>query len=302
MAASEHFSGIQAFIETARHLSFTEAAQVLGMTKSAVGKSVSRLEARLGVTLIHRSTRRLVLTPDGEAYLSVAHRALEEIRAAEAFLSSGKHDIAGRLRVDAPAAWGRAVLLPILMEISLEHPGLHLSMSFNDRIVDPIEEKLDLVIRFGDTGDTGGLIMRKLAEQRAPLVAAPSYLARRGEPHFPEELARHDCITGMHGDVPIGYRIARPGGAPERLRIPPTHEIGDGTAVVDAAVAGLGIAQMPWSLVAAPLREGRLAEVLVDYATVPVGIYALWPETRHLLARVRHVVDVLAAKGHQGRL
>ena len=225
--ARPDLQGIQAFVETARHLSFTEAAQVLGMTKSAVGKSVSRLEARLGVTLIHRSTRRLVLTPDGQAYLSVARHALEDIQAAETSLSSSNRIIAGRLRVDAPAAWGRQVLLPILTGIAHDHPDLRLSLSFTDRIIDPIEEQVDLVIRFGETPDTTGLISRKLAEQRVPLVAAPSYIARRGMPKLPEELSHHDCITGVRSDVPIGYRLIGHGGHAVRLTVSPTHEVGD---------------------------------------------------------------------------
>ncbi|MFE3837972.1 LysR family transcriptional regulator [Pseudogemmobacter sonorensis] len=302
MAQIDHLAGVQAFVETARHLNFTEAARTLGVTKSAVGKSVSRLEARLGTQLIRRSTRRLVLTADGEAYLAVARRALEEIGAAETFLASGNRDVAGRLRVDAPAAWGRQVLLPILVDITREHPGLHLSLSFTDRIIDPIEERVDLVIRFGETPDTGGLITRKLAEQRAPLVAAPGYISRKGVPATPEDLHHHDCITGVRRDAPTGYRIVRGTGTPERLHVLATHEIGDGAAVVEAAIAGLGIAQMPLSLVAQPLADGRLVEVLPDYGTAPVGIYALWPETRHLLARVRHVVDVLAKHGQQGTL
>ncbi|MFD2238274.1 LysR family transcriptional regulator [Aureimonas populi] len=302
MAQMDNLAGVQAFVETARHMNFTEAARTLGVTKSAVGKSVSRLEARLGAKLIHRSTRRLVLTADGEAYLAVARRALEEIGAAETFLSSGNHDISGRLRIDAPAAWGRQVLLPVLVEITREHPGLHLSLSFADRIIDPIEERVDLVIRFGETPDTAGLISRKLAEQRAPLVAAPDYIARRGAPATPEELHQHDCITVVRRDAPIGYRIARGDRPAERLSVLPTHEIGDGAAMVEAAIAGLGIAQMPLSLVARALAEGRLVEVLPAYGTAPVGIYALWPETRHLLARVRHVVDVLVDKGQQGAL
>ncbi|MFC3058455.1 LysR family transcriptional regulator [Paenirhodobacter populi] len=302
MAQLDHLAGVQAFVEAARHLNFTEAARTLGVTKSAVGKSVSRLEARLGTQLIHRSTRRLVLTADGEAYLAVARRALEEIGAAETSLASGNRDIVGRLRVDAPAAWGREVLLPILFGITQEHPGLHLSLSFTDRIIDPIEERVDLVIRFGETPDTSGLITRKLAEQRAPLVAAPGYLARKGAPSTPEDLHHHDCITGVRRDVPTGYRIARGDGQPERLHVLATHEIGDGSAVVEAAMAGLGIAQMPLSLVARPLAEGRLVEVLPEYGIAPVGIYALWPETRHLLARIRYVVDVLARHGQQGTL
>ncbi|HEY9215189.1 MAG TPA: LysR family transcriptional regulator [Ancylobacter sp.] len=302
MVQIDHLAGVQAFVEAARYLNFTQAARALGVTKSAVGKSVSRLEARLGTKLIHRSTRRLVLTADGEAYLAIARRALEEISAAETFLSSGNRDIAGRLRVDAPAAWGREVLLPILVGIAREHPELHLSLSFTDRIIDPIEERVDLVVRFGETPDTTGLITRKLAEQRAPLVAAPCYLERRGIPQTPEDLNRHNCITGVRRDVPIGYRIARGTGHAERLHVVPTHEIGDGSAVVEAAIAGLGIAQMPLSLVAQALADGRLVEVLPEHGTVPVGIYALWPETRHLLARVRYVVDVLSEKGQQGAL
>lgn len=302
MAHSDHLSGVLAFVETARWLSFTQAAEALGVTKSALSKSVSRLEARLGVKLIHRSTRRLVLTPDGAAYLAVARRALEDLGAAEAALSGATRAIAGRLRVDAPAAWGRLVLLPILADVARDHPGLHLSLSFADRIIDPVGEGVDLTIRFGETADTTGLISRKLAEQRALLVAAPGYIARRGMPAAPEDLPRHDCITGVRREVPVGFRIARPGSPPERLRITPTHEVGDGSAVVDAAIAGLGIAQMPSSLVAAPLSDGRLVEVLPEFATVPVGIYALWPETRHLLTRVRYVVDLLAEKGAKGAL
>lgn len=300
--ARPDLQGIQAFVETARHLSFTEAAQVLGMTKSAVGKSVSRLEARLGVTLIHRSTRRLVLTPDGQAYLSVARHALDDIHAAETSLSSSNRVIAGRLRVDAPAAWGRLVLLPILARIAHDHPDLRLSLSFTDRIIDPIEEQVDLVIRFGETPDTTGLITRKLAEQRVPLVAAPSYIARRGMPQTPADLSRHDCITGVRRDVPIGFRLVGRDGVAARLSVTPTHEVGDGAALVDAAVAGLGITQMPWSLVASALDDGRLVEVLPTHATATVGIHALWPETRHLMARVRHVVDVLADLGQSSEL
>ncbi|MBC7674553.1 MAG: LysR family transcriptional regulator [Rhodoferax sp.] len=302
MPQMDHLPGVEAFVEAARYLSFTEAALHLGVTKSAVGKSVNRLEARLGTKLIHRSTRRLVLTADGEAYLAVVRGALEEIAAAETFLSSGNRDIAGRLRIDAPAAWGRQVLLPILVEITQAHPRLHLSLSFTDRIIDPIAERVDLVIRFGETQDTSGLITRKLTEQRAPLVASPPYLALRGVPETPENLHRHACITGIRGDVPTGYRIARGALPAERLAVVATHEIGDGSAVVEACIAGLGIAQMPMSLVALALADGRLVEILPTFGTAPVGIYALWPQTRHLLARVRHVVDVLAEKGQQGFL
>lgn len=299
MPPFDHLGSVAAFVAAARHLSFTEAALTLGVTKSAVGKSVSRLEARLGAKLVHRSTRGLKLTAEGEAYLAIAARALEEIAAAETYLTSGKSAIAGRLRVDAPAAWGRAVLMPILLEVARAHPELRLALSFTDRIIDPIEEQVDLVIRFGESADHAGLIRRKLASQKAPLVASPAYLAVHGIPGRPEDLASHACITGIRREVPIGYRL---GGQAGRLEVQPTHEIGDGAAVVQAAIAGLGVAQMPFSLVAEPLADGRLVQVLAEHGAAEVGIYALWPRTRHLAARVRHVVDVLAAKGQAGLL
>jgi len=299
MPQIDHLGSVAAFVAAARHHSFTEAALALGVTKSAVGKSVARLEARLGTKLVHRSTRGLTLTAEGEAYLAIASRALDEIAAAETFLTSGKTAVAGLLRVDAPAAWGREVLLPILLDIARAHPDLRLALTFTDRLIDPVAAQVDLVIRFGETEDTSGLIARKLAEQRAPLVASPAYLAARGRPTRPEELRAHACITGIRREVPIGYRLA---GQAERFVIRPTHEIGDGAAVVQAAIAGLGIAQMPLSLVAKALASGELVELLPDQGTALVGIHALWPRTRHLAARVRHVVDILAAKGQAGLL
>lgn len=299
MPQTDHLAGVAAFVAAARHHSFTEAALALGVTKSAVGKSVSRLEARLGTKLMHRSTRGLTLTAEGEAYLAIAQRALDDIAAAETYLITGQSAVAGQLRVDAPAAWGREVLLPILLEIAQAHPDLRLSISFADRLIDPISAQVDLVIRFGETGDTAGLITRKLAQQRAPLVAAPGYLARHGIPRTPDDLHAHACITGIRHQVPIGFRLA---GVAQRFAIRPAHEIGDGAAVVQAAIAGLGIAQMPLSLVAAALADGRLVEVLPEHGTAVVGIFALWPRTRHLAARVRHVVDVLAARGQAGLL
>jgi DNA-binding transcriptional LysR family regulator len=204
MAPVEQLSGIICFVEAGTLLSFTAAADKLGMTKSAVGKSVSRLEERLGVKLLHRSTRKLTLTPDGEAYLASCRHALEEIGSAESALAAKSQQLAGRLRIDAPAAWGRQILLPVLAKIVKHHPGLTLSLSLTDRIIDPIEEGVDLAIRFGETKSTTGLITRKLTEQRALIVASPGYLKSRGSPETIEALQEHDCSDGtfrMHGGL-----------------------------------------------------------------------------------------------------
>jgi DNA-binding transcriptional LysR family regulator len=300
MAQLEQLDGVIAFVEAVNLASFTAAADKLGMTKSAVGKAVGRLEARLGVKLVHRTTRRLTLTPDGEAYYASCKRALEEIRAAESALAATSHELTGRLRIDAPVAWGRQFLLPILTRITKKHPGLTLSLSLADRIIDPVEDGVDLAIRFGESKDTTSLVMRKLTEQRACIFASPDYLAERGRPQTIEDLQHHDCIVGFRRDVPTTWRVTDPDGTTRRILPRVTHEIGDGAAIVDAAVAGLGIAQMPISIVADHLRHGRLVPLLEDATDVKVGIYAIWPASRHLLPRVRHVVEVLVEEGRTG--
>ncbi|HEX5932789.1 MAG TPA: LysR family transcriptional regulator [Pseudorhizobium sp.] len=302
MAQLEQLDGVIAFVEAVSLSSFTAAAEKLGITKSAVGKSVARLEARLGVKLLHRTTRRLTLTPDGEAYYASCRHALEEIGAAESALAATSQALTGRLRIDAPVAWGRQFLLPILTGIAKKHPGLTLSLSLADRIIDPVEEGVDLAIRFGESKDTSNLVMRKLTEQRTCIFASPDYLAVRGHPTTIEDLQHHDGIVGFRRDIPATWRVTAPNGTVERILPRVTHEIGDGAAIVDAAVAGLGVAQMPISIVADHIANGRLVPLLEDATDVNVGIYAVWPASRHLLPRVRHVVEVLVEEGKRGGL
>jgi DNA-binding transcriptional LysR family regulator len=302
MAQLEQLNGIIHFVEAGTLLSFTAAADKLGMTKSAVGKSVARLEERLGVKLLHRSTRKLTLTPDGEAYLASCRHALEEIGSAETALAAKSQQLAGRLRIDAPAAWGRQILLPVLANITKLHPGLTLSLSLTDRIIDPVEEGVDLAIRFGETKNTSGLIARKLTEQRALIVASPEYLKTHGEPASIEDLQAHDCIVGFRRDIPNTWRVKATDGSIYRVTPPPTHEIGDGAAIVDAAVASLGLAQMPSSLVANHIAAGRLVSVLEAFTGARIEISAIWPSTKQLLPRVRHVVEILADEGRRGNL
>lgn len=302
MAQLDQLGGVIAFVEAATLLSFTAAADKLGITKSAVGKSVARLEERLGTKLLHRTTRKLVLTPDGEAYFASCRHALEEIGSAEDALVTRNQKVAGRLRIDAPSAWGRQYLLPILTNIAKQHQGLTLSLSLTDRIIDPVEEGVDLAIRFGETKDTSGLIIRKLAEQKATIFASPDYLAARGRPTRIEDIQHHDCVVGFRRDIPNTWRVRSADGSVIRITPPPTHEIGDGAAIIDAAVAGLGLAQMPSSLVSDHIDAGRLVAVMEEFTDVAVTISAVWPANKHLLPRVRHVVQMLVEEGRRGTL
>lgn len=162
MIPVDSFQGVITFVTAARSNSFTEAAERMGISKSAVGKSIARLEGRLGVQLFHRTTRRISLTADGDAYFFACSTALEEIGAAESGLGPGAREPSGRLRVDMPVAFGRRVVAPLLFEIANKYPALQLNMTFSDHLVDPIEEGIDLLVRYGELKDTSGLVARCL--------------------------------------------------------------------------------------------------------------------------------------------
>jgi DNA-binding transcriptional LysR family regulator len=292
MIPVDSFQGILTFVMAARSNSFTEAAGRLGVSKSAVGKSIARLEERLGVQLFHRSTRRISLTADGDAYFIACSNALEEIGAAESGLGPGTREPSGRLRVDIPVAFGRRVVAPLLFEIADKYPALQLNMTFSDHLVDPIEEGIDLLVRFGELKDTSGLVARRLARQRWAICAAPSYLERFGVPETLEGLNRHHCIVGHRRGQPLSWRV-REGQETVRYAPPSTHQIGDGEAMILAAVAGIGLCQMPRCLFRDDIEAGRLVEVLSDYEPEPVEVHAVWPKVSHLRPKVRYVVDEL---------
>jgi DNA-binding transcriptional LysR family regulator len=300
MAHGEQLAGVAAFVEAARTGSFTTAAQNLGITKSAVGKSVARLEERLGAKLFYRTTRHLSLTPDGEAYFASCAHALDEIGDAERALTSKHGKPTGKLRIDMPAAFGRLVLLPLLLDIAKAYPALRLVMTFTDRIVDPVEEGIDLSIRFGELRDCSSLISRRLTEQDLLLCASPRYLQAHGTPMHPDDVQLHDCIVGYRRGTIWSFVDER--GEEMRVTPPATHEVGDGDAIIAATIAGCGLSQMPASLVRKPIAEGTIVPLLTGYSKAKVEIHAVWPRTRHLVPKVRAVVDELIAKSDAGAL
>ncbi|WP_426196525.1 LysR substrate-binding domain-containing protein [Massilia sp. DWR3-1-1] len=297
---SEQFAGIAIFVAAARASSFTAAAAQLGMTKSAVGKSIARLEDRLGVRLFHRTTRRITLTVDGAAYFASCAGALDAVVDAERALQSGRQQAVGRVRIDMPSAFGRAVVVPLLADLALLHPQLTFSLSFADHLVDPFDEGIDLLIRFGELGEPAGLVARRLGRQRQWLCAAPAYLARRGVPATIADLAAHDCVVGKRRHAVMKWSLQDGAGAALKVAPPPTHQVGDGDAVLALTLAGCGICQLPGFMVRAPLAAGTLVSVLDDAADAGIAIYALWPQTRHLLPKLRCVIDALEAQAALG--
>ncbi|MCY1325927.1 HTH-type transcriptional regulator DmlR [compost metagenome] len=297
----DHLGSVAAFVTAARAGSFTAAAEKLGVSKSAIGKSIARLEDRLGMQLFNRTTRKMVLTDDGQAYFGICASSLDNILGVEAALTTSRHNLTGRLRIDMPVSFGRRIMLPILLEITRPYPRLQLTLTFTDHVVDPIAEGIDLVIRFGDLDDCDGLIARKLSSQRLVTCASPGYLEKHGTPQTVDDLGDHACIVGYRRGRPLTWWMDLYG-AKRRFQPPATFEFGDGDAIIDAATGGFGICQFPLSLVRSQIQHGALVPVLERFSTCDVDIHAVWSRTSHLSPKIRHVVDRLVEIASTGGL
>jgi DNA-binding transcriptional LysR family regulator len=230
------FSGIREFVATVDSGSLTAAATSLGVTGSAVGKAISRLEARLGVQLLHRTTRRMDLTTEGEAYLASCRRVLDELAQTTSFLATGQQRPVGRLRVDLPTTFGRRHVLPALLELGTRHDGLDLSVTLRDRAVDMVGEGIDLAVRIGVLGDYPDLVARRLGEQTLVICAAPAYRARRGTPATHADLSLHDCLVGWRrGNRPLWF-LKNAQGETQLQEIPVRHDLFDGDALESACL------------------------------------------------------------------
>ncbi|WP_042300456.1 LysR family transcriptional regulator [Paraburkholderia kururiensis] len=289
----DNLNGIVAFVRTAETLSFVEAGRKLGISASAVGKAIAKLEASLGVRLFHRTTRRVSLTHEGQHFHERCHRILEELRDAEAMLSKAAQTPRGRLRVSLPVI-GYRFLLPVLPAFSARYPDVELDLDFNDRLVDVVEGGFDAVIRSGLLTDSS-LMSRRLGPFRFVLCASPEYVVRMGQPRTVAELAAHDCVR---------YRFPTTGrlqpwtfgddDKPPRLRTSMTCN--NMEALRGAVIAGFGIGFVPDFLVRDALACGSLVSVLNDLAIAPGQFSVLWPSSRQLSPKLRVFVDFMCER------
>jgi DNA-binding transcriptional LysR family regulator len=303
MTNGNRFDGLIEFAETVRTGSFTAAADILGVTASAVGKSVSRLEARLGTKLLHRTTRSLSLTNEGEVYLATCLSVLEDLDGAEGTLAVGRSVPVGRIRVDLPGAFGRRHVLPVLLDLSRRHERLDLSVNFSERTIDIVAEASDLAVRIGDLRDDSGLTTRRLGTQRLVTCASPRYLAEKGAPKAPQDLLEKDCVFGWRRGQQGSWIFKGQDGTTFSQDVYVRHEFSDGEAMVDAIVAGCGISQLPTWLVQDHLQSGALVEILQGYAGGEMPIHAVWPQSRFMKPKLRVLIDALveaAAKSGSG--
>ncbi|MNQ70594.1 HTH-type transcriptional regulator DmlR [compost metagenome] len=275
------------------------AARELDVTPAAVSKRLAQIEARLGVRLFNRSTRRLSLTAEGEVYLESARRILDEIDDLDEQIASRQASPRGLLKVNAPLGFGRSYIAPAIAEFAQKYPEVALQLQLTDRPADFVRDAFDVAVRFGDLPDTS-LIARKIAPNRRLVCASPGYLKLHGVPATPHDLARHQCIVLRQNDATYGMWRFTKGRRSETVKVRGNLSSNDGEVTLTWGLAGLGILQRAeWDL-ARYLRSGRLVQVLEDYALPQADIYAVFPERHHLSAKVRAFVDFLVGYFQEG--
>jgi LysR family transcriptional regulator for bpeEF and oprC len=285
---------MQVFVQVVDAGSFTRAADVLRLPKASVTTLVQGLEAHLRVKLLNRTTRRVSVTADGAAYYERCVRILAEVEETESALSRTHTAPSGRLRVDVPATFGRRLLVPALAEFFERYPEIRLEVGCTDRPVDLLEEGVDCVVRGGEQTDSS-LVARRVATYPFVTCATQAYLARYGVPSHPRDLERHRCIRYF---MPKTGRIVEWDFKRDGERIVPVLDdwvaLNDGDAYAAAGLAGLGIMHVPGFMVADALADGRLTPLLEDWDADPLPIYVMYPQNRHLSAKVRAFVDWVA--------
>lgn len=293
------FSGVIEYVETLRTGSFTAAGERLGLTGSAVGKSVTRLEKKLGTKLLHRTTRSLTPTPEGQRYFEGWIGILDEIDSLEQGVIAGSVQVSGCLNVHLPAAFGRRHVMPVLLRLSKKYPNLDLSIAFSERRINLIDEGVDLVVRIGTLADDADLIARCLGRQRLVVCASPEYLKKKGTPKLITQLAEHDCIVGGQTSSQPAWLFRRGSGESFSQIIHGRYCFSDGDAMLSAVLDGVGISQLPTWLINEHLVTGALVTVLDEYAGAEMPIHAVWPRSRYLKPRQRIVIDALVEEAEK---
>lgn len=289
---------LETFVAVAGRGSLASAARAEGVAPAVIGRRLDALEERLGVKLLTRTTRRLSLTHEGSAFLEDCQRVLADLSNAEASVSAGGVKASGHLRITAPGGFGRrhvAPLVPLFREL---HTDVSLSLNLSDRVVDLAAENFDCAVRVGDLPDSS-LVSVRLADNRRLCVATPEYLRRHGTPDTPGDLARFHCLTLSSDASQTRGWAFRDGDAVVHLKPGGPLDCSDGQVLHEWCLQGLGIAWRSTWEVEAEIASGRLVEVLGGYAAPPNGIYAVFPQRRHLPLRVRLWIDFL--KHHYGQ-
>ena len=302
MPGMDKLKALESFVSVATRGSLTAAAQAEGVAPAIMGRRLDALEERLGVKLLVRTTRRITLTHEGSAFLEDCQRLLADLANAEASVSAGGVKASGHLRITAPAGFGRRHVAPLVPRFRELHAEVTISLNLSDRVVDLAGEGFDCAVRVGDLPDSS-LVSVRLADNRRLCVATPEYLRRHGVPQHPNDLARFDCLAlSSDASQTRGWAFRVPKGpATEVVHLKPVGPLdcSDGQVLHDWCLAGFGIAWRSTWEVEHEIAAGRLVAVLEEFSAAPNGIYAVFPQRKHLPLRVRLWIDYL--KHHYGQ-
>jgi len=283
-------SELRTFVRIVGAGSLSAAGREMGLALSVVSKRLAMLERRTHMRLLARSTRHLALTEEGQTLYHRAQRILAEVDEAEAALTNGSVEPQGVLRVSAPVALGRAHVSPVCRDLVRAHPKVSIDLTLTDRLVELIDEEMDVVVRIGAPKDSA-LVMRKLVDNHRIVVGAPDYLERWGTPIAPADLEDHECLH--YRGVGTQWNLVGPGGEAAQIKSASRLRSDNGEVAHDWALAGCGLIFKSWVDVEPDLRSGRLVHVLPHWRSDPAPVCAFFPSPRQLPTRVRLFVDAM---------
>jgi DNA-binding transcriptional LysR family regulator len=287
---------MQVFARVAALGSLSGAARVLGMSQTMATKHMAALEERLGVKLLHRTTRKITLTEPGRRYLESVERILAELAEAEATAAAERVEVTGTLRVNAPVSFGVRELAPLMAEFSRLHPALTVDMGLNDRVVNLVEEGWDVAVRIGRIHDQT-LIARKLAPCRLLVAGSPAYLTEQGTPHTVADLSSHNCLGYTLSSALGPHQWSFGPGGSVTVPIKGNLQASNGDALVAAALAGQGLVYEPTFLLGDDIRVGRLVALTLDQPPMELpGVFAVYASNRRPPAKVRAFIDFLVQR------
>ncbi len=281
------WEGVSEFVAVAETESFTTAASRLGISTAQVSRQIGALEARLAVKLFYRTTRKVTITDTGQTYYNHCRQVLDGLAEAERAISDLHQTPRGRLNLTAPVTYGESRIAPLVNDFVVRYPELEVNLTLTNQMLDLVAESYDLAIRLGELEDST-MMAKRLASRTHYVCASPDYLAVRGAPHTLSELEQHNCLQGT-----VGYWRFQERGKTRHIRVTGNIRCNSGWALVDAAEKGVGLIQLPDYYVEAELQAGRLVSVLDTYRAPDDGIWAIYPQNRHLSPKVRLLLDHL---------
>ena len=284
--------GMRTFVAVARQQSFTTGAKTLDISTKLASKYVRQLEEHLGAQLLHRTTRSVTLTETGKTYFDRCVQLLDQFDELEGLVQERQSELAGPIRITAPTGFGSTQLVEVLKPFQAANPKVSIDLHLSDQHVALVEEGFDLAIRFGDLVDSN-LIARKLITMRGVYIASPDYLAKYGEPIHPEALLMHNCLIQRSSHDPHHW-IFNVDGKRVSYSVNGSFQANSPLAIARMAVGGLGIGMCPMYVVEPFIRDGSLNVIFEDNEATAFNLYAVYPPSRHLTARVRALIDHLA--------